>query len=183
MNMTVYCGASAGKDPIFSQKASALGSWLAAHDITLVYGGGRTGLMGILADAVLEGGGSVIGVIPEFLKTPEEVHTSLTQLITVETMRQRKDTMLRLGDAFLALPGGAGTLEEIVEAISFARLGQHDKPCMLYNIGGYYDYLEKLFGHMEDRGFLTERVRKKAQFVTSIADIADRLHIEQDVCR
>ena len=102
MNITVYCGASAGSEPIYEQKASELGQWLAAHDITLVYGGGRTGLMGKLANAVLANGGKAVGVIPEFLKTAEEVHTSLTQLITVDTMSQRKDTMLQMGDAFIA---------------------------------------------------------------------------------
>lgn len=124
MNITVYCGASAGSEPIYEQKASELGQWLAAHGITLVYGGGRTGLMGKLANAVLANGGKAVGVIPEFLKTAEEVHTGLTRLITVDTMSQRKDTMLQMGDAFIALPGGAGTLEEIAEAISAARLGR-----------------------------------------------------------
>lgn len=171
MNITVYCGASAGSEPIYEQKASELGQWLAAHDITLVYGGGRTGLMGKLANAVLANGGKAIGVIPEFLKTAEEVHTGLTRLITVNTMSQRKDTMLQMGDAFIALPGGAGTLEEIAEAISAARLGRHAKPCILYNIHGCYDHLEKLFDHMVRAGFLNQAGREKANFVTSIEGI------------
>lgn len=177
MNITVYCGASTGSEPIYKQKASELGEWMAAHGITLVYGGGRTGLMGKLANAVLANGGKVIGVIPEFLKTAEEVHTGLTKLITVETMSQRKEIMLNLGDAFIALPGGAGTLEEISEAISAARLGRHAKPCMLYNIRGCYDHLEKLFDHMVKAGFLNQAGREKANFVTSIGAI------EKILCR
>lgn len=177
MNITVYCGASTGNDPIYKQKASELGTWMAHHGLTLVYGGGRTGLMGKLADAVLANGGKAIGVIPEFLKTEEEAHTGLTQLITVDTMSQRKEKMLALGDAYIALPGGAGTLEEISEAIAAARLGRHAKPCILYNIQNCYDYLEKLFDHMVTAGFLNDASRDKARFVTSIEEI------EKILCR
>lgn len=171
MNITVYCGAKKGNNPIYEQKASELGVWMAMHGITLVYGGGQTGLMGTLANAVLANGGSVIGVIPEFLKTAEEVHPDITKLITVDTMSKRKEKMLELGDAYIALPGGSGTLEEITEAISAARLERRAKPCILYNICGCYDYLEKLFDHMVSAGFLTRPGRDKAMFVTSLAGI------------
>lgn len=171
MNITVYCGSSEGNDTIYTQKAKELGIWLAQHGITLVYGGGQKGLMGVLADAVLNSGGNVIGVIPEFLETVEEVHPNLPKLIVVKTMAERKTRMLELGDAYLALPGGPGTLEEISEAIAAARLGRHAKPCILYNVNGCYDYLEKMFDHMVSAGFLNESGRDKARFVTSLADI------------
>lgn len=171
MNITVYCGSSEGNDEIYMEKAKELGAWLAAHCLTLVYGGGKKGLMGVLANAVLANGGKVIGVIPEFLKTQEEVHERLSKLITVHTMAERKTQMLELGDAYIALPGGPGTLEEISEAIAAARLGRHEKPCILYNIQGCYDYLEKMFDHMVTAGFLNESGRDKARFVTSLQDI------------
>ncbi len=171
MNITVYCGASAGNNEIYRRRADQLGAWLAQQRCTLVYGGGRTGLMGVLADAVLRQGGSVIGVIPAFLKAREEAHPGLTQLVTVDTMAERKEKMLELGDSYVALPGGPGTLEEITEAISAARLGRHAKPCLLYNINGCYDYLESLLDHMVTAGFLNQGGRAKARFVTSLHDI------------
>lgn len=171
MNITVYCGSSDGNDTVYSQAAKELGAWLAARHVTLVYGGGKKGLMGILANAVLADGGNVIGVIPEFMKTEEEVHEGLPKLIVVDTMAERKERMLELGDAYIALPGGPGTLEEISEAIAAARLGRHGKPCILYNVNGCYDYLEKMFDHMVSAGFLNENGRDKARFVTSLKEI------------
>ena len=171
MNITVYCGASAGSEPIYAQKASELGQWLAAHGITLVYGGGRTGLMGKLANAVLANGGKAIGVIPEFLKTAEEVHTGLTQLITVDTMSQRKDTMLQMGDAFIALPGGAGTLEEIAEVMSKVSLKQLDAPCILYNLNGYYNGLKTLLDHMIETGLSTKERQEGIWFAENLEQI------------
>lgn len=171
MNLTVFCGASSGKDHIYGQTAAALGTWMAGRNITLVYGGGQTGIMGILADAVLSGGGTVVGIIPDFLKTKEETHTGLTQLITVHTMAERKRQLMEEGDACLAMPGGPGTLEEIAEAVSSVRLGQFNKPCIFYNIHGYYDPLEEMFDRMVRTGFLNHKGREKAIFVQSIAEI------------
>lgn len=171
MNITVYCGASLGNKNIYRKKASELGAWIGTHRHTLVYGGGRTGLMGTVADAVLQTGGKAIGIIPTFLKTPEEAHTALTQLITVETMAERKARMLSLGDAYIALPGGLGTLEEIAEAISAARLGLHDNPCIIYNINNIYTYLKTQLDIMTDEGFLTTQGRSIVHVVDSLSQV------------
>lgn len=173
MNLTVYCGANVGNSPAFRDGAAALGAWMVARQIRLVYGGGKVGLMGVLADAVLSGGGEVTGVIPEFLKTEEQTHTGLTELITVETMAERKGKMLSLGDAYLALPGGPGTLEEISEAYSGYRLHRHRKPCLIWNINGAYDELAAYFDAMVAHGFLSTRDRAALHFVASLDEIGD----------
>ncbi len=171
MNITVYCGASLGNTDIYRKKASELGTWIGTHHHTLVYGGGRTGLMGTVADAVLQADGSVIGIIPTFLKTPEEAHTALTQLITVKTMAERKSRMLSLGNAYIALPGGLGTLEEIAEAMSAARLGLHDNPCIIYNINNIYAHLKNQLDTMTAEGFLTAQGRSTVHFVETLSQI------------
>lgn len=171
MNITVYCGANAGNNHIYKKKAIELGTWIGTHHHTLIYGGGRTGLMGMTADAVLQNGGKAIGIIPTFLKTPEEAHMALTQLITVETMAERKARMLSLGNAYIALPGGLGTLEEIAEAISAARLGLHDNPCIIYNINNIYAYLKTQLDVMMDEGFLTTQGRSIVHVVGSLSQM------------
>ena len=171
MDLTVYCGAACGRDPAYRAAAEELGRWLAARRIRLVYGGGRTGLMGAVADAVLAGGGEATGVIPTFLKTREEAHTGLTEMVTVTTMAERKMKMIAMGGAFLALPGGPGTLEEIAEAYSLYRLGRHRKPCMVWNVGGCYDALAQYFQSMVRNGFLREEDRRGLSFVQSLSEI------------
>lgn len=175
MKLTVYCGANKGNIPACEKAAKELGAWMAASGIGLVYGGGKVGLMGILADAVLAGGGNATGVIPRFLKTAEQEHTGLTEMITVETMAERKGKMLALGDAYLALPGGPGTLEEISEAYSARRLRRHDKPCLIYNVEGCYDALENYFDEMVKNGFLSEKDRSLLCFVRNLEEIETRL--------
>ncbi len=128
-----------GADRAFAEAAGALGRLLVSRGTAVVYGGGKVGLMGVLADAVLEGGGEVIGVIPRALMQREIAHDGLTDLRVVETMHERKATMAQLADGFLALPGGLGTLEELFEAMTWTQLGIHAKPCGLLNVGGYYD--------------------------------------------
>lgn len=179
MRLTVYCGASRGVDPVYGEAAEKLGAWMASSGIPLVFGGGRIGLMGILADAVLAGGGQATGVIPRFLADREVAHSGLTALITVETMAERKAKMLAIGDAYLALPGGPGTLEEISEAFSARRLGLHKKPCLIYNVSGCYDGLETCFDDMEKNGFLSSRDRGAIHFCRSIEDIGRQLSLRK----
>ncbi len=140
---------------------------------TLVYGGGRKGLMGVVADAVLAEGGKAIGVIPAFLRTPEEAHTGLTALYTVQTMAERKARMREMGEAFLALPGGPGTLEEITEIISLKRLGKVTAPCLIYNVEGYYDELHRACEKMSEAGFLAYDSRELVQFPTSLEAVVE----------
>jgi uncharacterized protein (TIGR00730 family) len=179
MNITVYCGSLPGDDPVYGKAARELGSWLAGQGHSLVYGGGKVGLMGIIADAVLQGGGTVTGVIPEFLKTPEQFHTGLTKVITTDSMAQRKAQMIALGDAFIALPGGPGTLEEISEVISLRRLRKEKAPCMVYNVAGYYDELEVMFGKMNEHTFLACPYGALVHFPRNLKEITDILKEEK----
>lgn len=139
--LCVFCGSSAGTDPIHRQMAGNMGASLAREGIELVYGGGSVGLMGAIADAVLQSGGHVIGVIPRFLATRELLHQGVSDLRLTETMHERKALMSELSDAFVALPGGLGTLEELFEVLTWAQLGLHRKPIGLLNIAGYFDPL------------------------------------------
>ena len=135
----VFCGSSTGEDPAYAEAARDLGRLIAGNGLTLVYGGGHVGLMGVVADAALDAGGEVIGVMPKALVDREISHTSLTKLHVVHSMHERKAMMSELSDAFVALPGGNGTLEEFFEVLTWAQLGEHGKPCGLLNVAGYYD--------------------------------------------
>ena len=146
-SLCVYCGSSSGSDPAYAAAARELGQLLAAQQIELIYGGGRVGLMGTLADAVLDAGGRVQGVIPQSLADREVAHHGLTQLHIVETMHQRKALMAELSDGFLALPGGLGTFEELFEIWTWAQLGMHGKPIGLLNVAGYFDLLLQFLDH------------------------------------
>jgi len=145
--LCVFCGSSCGAREEFSSVARALGAELVRRGLELVYGGGRVGLMGVLADAVLAAGGRVVGVIPKALATKELAHDALTGLHVVGTMHERKALMAELADGFIALPGGLGTLEEFCEVVTWSQLGIHVKPCGLLNVEGYYDSLLSLFDH------------------------------------
>lgn len=158
--IAVFCGSSTGNDPIYMSEARRLGRLLADHNIGLVYGGAAVGCMGAVADAVLEAGGRVIGVIPEKLADVEIAHKHLTELHVVGTMHERKAMMAELADAFITLPGGAGTMEEYFEVLTWAQIGYHTKPCALLNINGYYSPLMSLFEHMMEQGFVKERYRE-----------------------
>lgn len=155
MNITVYCGANPGHAAACGERTKELGSWIADRGHTLIYGGGAVGLMGLLADTVLQHGGSVIGIIPNFFIERGVARRHLTELIAVETMSQRKKMMIDMGDAFIALPGGPGTLEEITEAISWTHLDQNDGPCILYNVNGYYEPLQAMYRAMVAGGFFS----------------------------
>lgn len=171
MNITVYCGANQGKNPVYKQAAIELSEWIVKNNNNLVYGGGKVGLMGIIADTVLQLGGEVIGVIPVFLKDREMAHKHLTKLYTVTTMDERKRKMLDLGNACIALPGGPGTLEEITEVFSWARVGQNNKPCIFYNVNHYYDLIEQFYNRMVTEEFLSIEDRNKLLFSNSLDEI------------
>ncbi len=153
-SVCVFCGSSTGNDPSYAEAAQRLGRVLAERDITLVYGGGHVGLMGVVADAALGAGGEVIGVMPKSLVDREIGHTGLTKLHVVRSMHERKATMSELSEGFVALPGGNGTLEEFFEVLTWAQLGEHGKPCGLLNVAGYFDPLLTVFDQMVDRAFL-----------------------------
>jgi hypothetical protein len=150
----VFCGSSIGIRHVYREAAQAMGNALARRGIELVFGGGRVGLMGVLADAVLAAGGRAIGVIPDALVARELAHRGLTELRVVGSMHERKALMAALSDAFLALPGGFGTLEEYCEALTWAQLGLHAKPCGLLNVAGFYDALLELFDHAVSEQFV-----------------------------
>lgn len=171
MKITVFCGASLGHEKQYQQVSQQLGQWIVNHHYELVYGGGKLGLMGIIADTVLQQGGTVTGVMPNFLVDRELAHSQLSQLITVDTMSQRKDIMAELGDVFIALPGGPGTLEEIIDMISWARIGKNDKPCILFNQNGYYQPLQKMFDVMVEQGFLSSHDRQNVLFSDDLQEI------------
>lgn len=153
-NICVFCGSSEGNDIHIINTARTLGRILAEQDYTMVYGAAKIGIMGILAKEVLDNKGTVIGIIPEFLKKKEVVHLGLSQLITTQNMHERKLKMQEVSDAFIALPGGMGTLEELFEIITWLQLGLHDKPIGLLNINGFYDALLQQLEEMVKRGFL-----------------------------
>ena len=171
MNIVVYLGARPGKNPLFREKARELGAWIAGQGHRLVYGGSAIGLMGELADAALSAGGEVTGVEPRFFVDAVLQHQGVQDLIVVETMQERKQKMISLGDAFIAFPGGTGTLEEISEIISMTCLGLTDKPCIIYNINGYYKILADYLDQMVAEGFMTPENRGKIFFAEGTADL------------
>ncbi|MFO0946487.1 MAG: TIGR00730 family Rossman fold protein [Planctomycetota bacterium] len=155
----VFCGSSFGKSPKFKEAAVILGRALAGRRLELVYGGGNVGLMGVVADAVLEAGGHVIGVIPEALAAKEVAHRQLPDLRIVGSMHERKAIMADLSDGFIALPGGMGTLEELCEILTWSQLGMHDKPCGVLNIDGYYDRFLDFLDHAVGEQLLKQKHR------------------------
>jgi uncharacterized protein (TIGR00730 family) len=152
--LAVYCGSATPADPIYIESARAIGRALAERGIGVVYGGGRLGLMGEVADSALAAGGEVIGVIPEALVAAEVAHTGLTELITVSGMHERKAMFTHLCDGFLTIPGGVGTQDELWEAMSWAQLGYHEKPVGLLNVAGFYDHLIAFYAKMAEVGFV-----------------------------
>lgn len=156
-SICVYCGSAPGADPAFLDEAVQAGTLIARQGLTLVYGGGRVGLMGAVADAALAAGGKVVGVMPADLVNQEIGHTGLTELKVVNSMHERKWAMAELADGFLCLPGGPGTFEEIFEQWTWALLGFHAKPCGFVNVKGYYEPLRKTVQHMADNGFLAQQ--------------------------
>lgn len=154
MKIAVFCGSSRGNNERFAEAADEFGHYMASQGMDLVFGGGKVGLMGVVADAVLAGGREVYGVIPESLRDRELAHQGLTRLDVVASMHERKALMADMADAFVALPGGPGTMDEIFEAWTWGQLGYHNKPCAFYNVEGYYDELIAFFKTMAGSGFL-----------------------------
>ena len=178
MNITVYCGANCGRDPEFGNRARQLGTWMGQNGHRLVYGAGDVGMMGILSNAVLEAGGDVLGVTPAFFIRAEEIHEKLTELRITADLTERRSVMIQEGDAFIALPGGTGTLDEISEVMSLKRLGRlgsEVRPVMIYNINGYYDHFLRFLDRMTAEGFNREIDRAGILEVRSIGDIEKAL--------
>lgn len=168
MRWCVFCGSSPGNDPRFVEYASTLGRALASEGHELVYGGGRTGLMGAVADGAVAAGGHVIGIIPQQLRDREVAHLGISDLRVVASMHERKALMAELSDGFIALPGGFGTFEEFCEAVTWVQLGIHGKPCVLANLDGYYDPLVQLFDRGRTCGFISPVNREIVQVVSSL---------------
>jgi uncharacterized protein (TIGR00730 family) len=154
LSVCVYCGSSVGNHPVFADAARSLGRTLVEQNLSLVYGGGHVGLMGIVADAVLDAGGEVTGVIPQALMDTEVGHDRLTRLFVVKDMHERKALMAEYADGFIAMPGGIGTLEELFEALTWAQLGFHEKPVGLFNVDGFYNKLIEFLNQLTAQGFL-----------------------------
>ena len=164
----VYCGSGAGQNPAFAEAAQQLGQSLASANVGLIYGGGDLGLMGIVARTVLEHGGHVTGIMPDFLHNRERLLVDVHELVVVETMHERKHLMFEKSDAFVALPGGLGTLEEFVEQLTWTQLGRHKKPIVLVNVHGFWDPLLDLFAKMTGHSF----IRSSAELKMTVAENA-----------
>ena len=171
MNITVYLGANPGNDPALREAVRALGRWIGESGNALVYGGSRSGLMGAIADSVLLSGGEVTGVEPRCFIENEFQHDGLTRLIVTEDMTERKRKMIELGDAFIAFPGGTGTLEEIAEVMSKVSLKHLDAPCILYNLNGYYRALQALLEQMIEKGLSSKARQEGIYFAESLDQI------------
>ena len=171
MNITVYLGAYEGNDPTLKEAVEKLGTWIGASGNGLIYGGSKAGLMGILADSVVSSGGGATGVEPYYFVEQELQYDGLAQLIVTQNMSERKEKMIELGDAFIAFPGGTGTLEEISEIMSRVYLEHLSAPCIIYNHNGYYDGLRQLLDKMKEQGLSTEERQKGILFADSIEEI------------
>ena len=174
-SICVYCGSGSGADPAFVDAARKLGQMLAKAGMRLVYGGGRIGLMGEVARSVLEAGGNVTGIIPEFLKARELMLPEAQELHVVKDMHERKQMMFDKADAFIALPGGIGTLEELVEQMTWAQLGRHDKPILIADIKGFWRPLLSLLAHMRENGFVREGLEVRYLVAERIEDAIDMI--------
>lgn len=180
-NICVYCASSSKIDSKYVETARELGSLLAQNDMQLVYGGGSVGLMGVLADSVLEKGGKVTGIIPQFMVEAEWHHDGLTELILTETMHERKEKMATMSDAAVALPGGCGTLEELLEVITWKQLGIYRNPIIIVNIDGYYDHLLAQFQQAADELFMRPQHLDMWTVVKSAGEILDAIKTSKPV--
>ena len=175
MNITVYLGAYEGREPALKRAVNELGTYIGENGHTLIYGGSESGLMGDIAKSALKAGADVIGVEPKMFIDLEYQFDEITELIVTEDMTERKAKMIELGDAFIAFPGGTGTLEEISEIMSQVSLKLLDAPCILYNLNGYYDDLKHLLQHMKDMGLSTDERQERIYFADSLEDIKEIL--------
>ncbi len=177
-SVCVYCGSRAGENPAYEKAAEQLGKSLASNDLRLVYGGGSVGLMGTVARACLDNGGKVTGVIPRFLEEREVMLRRVEDLVITDDMHERKRRMFDEADAFVALPGGIGTLEEVVEMITWAQLGRHKKPILLADIGGFWGPLKELLDHMIAEGFITDQTMIRYLIASDVSQIVPKLQAE-----
>jgi uncharacterized protein (TIGR00730 family) len=182
-NLCVYCGSGSGRNPAYAVAARELGQALAEDGIGLVYGGGSLGLMGEVARATLAADGHVTGIIPEFLVTRERMLAEVNELIVTANMHERKMTMFERSDGFVAMPGGIGTLEELVEITTWAQLDRHNKPIILCNIDGYWDPLVTLFDHMRAENFIRPELEFKLDVVRKVSDIIPAFRHRQSTSR
>ena len=173
MNITVYLGANEGKDPTLKTAVRELGTWIGESGSRLIYGGSKSGLMGELAESVLQTGGEVIGVEPQFFIDMEYQYDEITELIVTKDMTERKTKMIELGEVFIAFPGGTGTLEEIAEIMSKVSLKHLDAPCILYNLNGYYDSLKALLLHMTEMGLSSPERQEGIYFAENLEEICE----------
>ena len=172
MHITVYLGANEGNDPALKRAVRELGAWIGGSGHTLVYGGSKSGLMGELAESALAAGGRVVGVEPQFFIDRGFEYDAISELIVTKDMSERKAKMIELGDAFIAFPGGTGTLEEITEVMSKVSLGHMRKPCIIYNLNGYYDDLQRLLGRMISEGLSSAERQRGIWFAGDLEEIA-----------
>lgn len=181
--LCVYCGASGRGDPRHLEIAAALGRRAAERGVGIVFGGGRVGLMGAVADGALAAGGRVTGVIPEILMAREVEHRDVTEIAVVDSMHARKQRMVELSDAFCILPGGLGTLDETFEILTWKQLELHDKPVVLLNLGGYWDPLVRLLDHLVAANYASPRHTRLWQVVTQIEDVFEAIEAAPSPCR
>ena len=174
-SICVFCGSSMGNDEVFVATARHLGEVIACAGINLVFGGGNKGLMGAVADGALSQGGQVIGVIPEFLRNLEHAHENLTEMHVVDSMHQRKQLMFNLSDAFVVLPGGVGTLDEVLEMITWKQLKIHEKPIIVVDTNGYWEPLDRLIASTIGHGFATPATRHLYKLVRSVGEVITAL--------
>lgn len=175
-SIAVYCGSMKGNNPKYAEKAAELGELMAKQNIRLVYGGGNVGLMGVVANSVINNGGHVIGVAPHFLMEREVLHHNLHEMHTVDTMFERRNLMIDLSDAFIAMPGGYGTLDEIGEVLMLTILGKRKFPCGFLNVAGYYDPMIEMLDKMMNEGFLQSAYRSNAVFADEPSDLLALMH-------
>lgn len=169
-SLAVFCGSSEGKDSVFKHCATEVGKRIAQDDIVLIYGGAKYGLMGAVADAVLNNNGKVIGILPHFLRNKEAAHERLSELILVDTMHERKAEMYFLSDGIMVLPGGFGTMDELFEVITWGQLGLHKKPIVILNLNGFYGKLIDLIQAMRDSGFVKENFSDTFRIANSVTE-------------
>ncbi|HKZ65245.1 MAG TPA: TIGR00730 family Rossman fold protein [Chitinophagaceae bacterium] len=174
-SLAVFCGSKNGNNPLYKQHTVQLGKLLAKHNITLVYGGGNVGIMGTVADEVMNNGGKVIGVIPKVLLEWERQHTSISELLVVDNMHTRKKKMYDLCDAAIILPGGFGTLDELFEMVTWNQLSIHDKMIFILNSGGFYNHLIAHIRHMQEENFLYEEAQRRIIIIDTPDELADHL--------
>ncbi|MEP0710121.1 MAG: TIGR00730 family Rossman fold protein [Parvibaculum sp.] len=174
-SLCVYCGSSTGTEPVFMEAADRFGRIMASQEIELVYGGGGIGLMGAVARAVLAGGGRVTGIIPKFLTEVEVEFNEVSELVVTDSMHARKQLMFERSQAFVALPGGVGTVEETIEMLTWAQLGRHSRPIVIANIDGFWDPLNELLDHIIKAGFARSEIRRIYSMVDRVEDILPRI--------